>query len=56
MITDPNKLIDTLDKLPNKIRLQKLIVIKADNEVEEKKLKYNVAFGMALIAGKKFDN
>lgn len=49
MITNPNDLIKALDALPTKIRDQKLEVIKVENAREKAKLKFNVAFGMALI-------
>jgi len=49
MITNPNDLIKALDALPQKIRDQKIKVIDAERVKNDTKLKYDVAFGVALI-------
>jgi hypothetical protein len=50
---ETNKLQDALEVLPDRIRQQELEVAQAENEVELKKLKFDVAFGMALAGSKK---
>ena len=49
MYTNPNQLIQALEELPQKIRNQKVLVIEAEKLKDDTKLKYDVAYGMALI-------
>jgi len=50
MFTSPQQLIDELNKLPNKIRTQELLVVEAENKLDEAKLEFDVEFGMFLVA------
>ena len=49
---DIQKFEDELDDLPTKMRDQRLVVIEKQKIVDEAKLKFNVANGMAIVAAK----